>query len=827
MQKQRQNLRTIYISERIQEKMRYIRSYALTTVVAPMGYGKTTAIDWYLTEQQKEHQAIVLRLSVYSDNLGIFWRKFQNTFAGTDFYADIQKLSFPNDRNSMDFFLELLQEYLSDHPQEHILFIDDFHLLPDKQAPEFLAAIARHLLPNFHLIVASRDTFLSRKAVVELGMRLHQIGISDLQLNATELSIYCHRCGVPLPEEQITQMLHISEGWFSGIYLCLRYYLQYGIIPEETGNIYDMIDEALLSPLPEERRRFMIAMCVADDFTEDMAAFITQREDAAELLRTSVENNAFISILSDQITYRFHHMLKECTRRRLRNLAAEDQHALLERYGIWYEQKGLYSKAMLLYQSCGNHVALLRVIGKDRAVELSNFPHDTVVSWIKTCSREDLKKNPFALLVIMRRYFSWRMIAEMYEMRELFLEAVAEDESLSDAERNNLLGECDLVMSFIHYNDIEGMSKLHRSSCEKMNRLARTMDVTGSWTFGSPSVLAMFHRVSGELDKELVVMHESMPYYYRLTDGHGMGAEHIMEAEAMFLQGSMEKAHIALEKAKLSAEKKKQGFILLCCLMLELRMSFQGIGTIDPDWYQRESHALRLSRDPLLLSVLDICAAYYFALLGLPDHIPEWLRDGHLDQVNLLFPARPVVEIISNQVHLAKQEYAQVIAREDSVRALCQAYPYPLCTLHLEIQLAVACRAMNQREKAGEHILAAISLGKADGLLMPFVENASGLDGLLPSRFADELAPYTAAFAENRMQQYGMFSMPLAFAELTDQERQIAALIGAGKRNKEIADTLFLSEGTVKQYINRIYSKLQLTGTTNEKRSNLIAMLKN
>ena len=152
MQKQRQNLRTIYISERIQEKMRYIRSYALTTVVAPMGYGKTTAIDWYLTEQQKEHQAIVLRLSVYSDNLGIFWRKFQNTFAGTDFYADIQKLSFPNDRNSMDFFLELLQEYLSDHPQEHILFIDDFHLLPDKQAPEFLAAIARHLLPNFHLI---------------------------------------------------------------------------------------------------------------------------------------------------------------------------------------------------------------------------------------------------------------------------------------------------------------------------------------------------------------------------------------------------------------------------------------------------------------------------------------------------------------------------------------------------------------------------------------------------------------------------------------------------------------------------------------------------
>lgn len=827
MPKLPQNLRTIYISERIQEKMRYIRSYALTTVVAPMGYGKTTAIDWYLNEQQREPQTIILRLSVYSDNMGIFWRKFQNAFLGTDFYADVHKLSFPEDDNSMFFFLELLQGYLSAHPQEHILFIDDFHLLPNKKAAEFLETTARRLPSNFHLIVASRDTFLSRRAVVELGMRLYQIGIHDLQLNATEVSIYCRRCGVPLTEEQLAQMLRISEGWFSCIYLCLKYYLELGSIPTKTGNIYDMMDDALLSPLPEEQRQFLLALCMADDFTADMAAFITQKENSTEMLRTSVENNAFISVLPDQITYRFHHMLKECTRRRFRCLPKAARNDLLERYGTWYEQRALYSKAMLVYQSYGNHVALLRVIGKDRAVELSHFSRDTVMSWIKGCSREDLKQDPFALLVVMRRYFSWRMVSEIREMRELFWEAISENTLLSEEERNDLLGECDLIMSFIHYNDIEGMSRLHRSACAKMNRLARSVGVTGAWTFGSPSVMTLFHRVPGELDQELAMMHESMPYYYRLTDGHGMGAEHIMEAEAMFLRGSVGAAQIALEKARRSAAEKKQGFILLCCLMLELRMSFQGIGSVDPVWYQLESRVLRMSRDPLLLNVLDICAAYYFALLGIPERIPEWLREGHLDQMNLLFPARPVVEIIYNQVLLAKREYAQVIAREDPVRALCQAYPYPLCTLHLEIQLAVAFRAMGQWEKAREHVTAAILLGKADGLLMPFVENASGLDGLLPPSLERETAPYIAAFAENRERQRELFAIPPVFSELTAQERQIVALIGAGKRNKEIADALFLSEGTVKQYINRIYSKLQLEGTTNEKRSNLIALLKN
>ena len=51
----------------------------------------------------------------------------------------------------------------------------------------------------------------------------------------------------------------------------------------------------------------------------------------------------------------------------------------------------------------------------------------------------------------------------------------------------------------------------------------------------------------------------------------------------------------------------------------------------------------------------------------------------------------------------------------------------------------------------------------------------------------------------------------VAFADLTGQERQVLALIAAGKTNREIATQLYLSEGTVRNYVSSILSKLNVS----------------
>lgn len=47
-----------------------------------------------------------------------------------------------------------------------------------------------------------------------------------------------------------------------------------------------------------------------------------------------------------------------------------------------------------------------------------------------------------------------------------------------------------------------------------------------------------------------------------------------------------------------------------------------------------------------------------------------------------------------------------------------------------------------------------------------------------------------------------------AFGDLTPQEMQVLALIAEGKTNREIAEALYLSEGTVRNYVSSILSKL-------------------
>jgi two-component system response regulator DevR len=50
-----------------------------------------------------------------------------------------------------------------------------------------------------------------------------------------------------------------------------------------------------------------------------------------------------------------------------------------------------------------------------------------------------------------------------------------------------------------------------------------------------------------------------------------------------------------------------------------------------------------------------------------------------------------------------------------------------------------------------------------------------------------------------------------AFAGLTDQETRVLAQIAEGKTNREIAEALFLGEGTVRNYVSSILGKLNLS----------------
>jgi len=62
-----------------------------------------------------------------------------------------------------------------------------------------------------------------------------------------------------------------------------------------------------------------------------------------------------------------------------------------------------------------------------------------------------------------------------------------------------------------------------------------------------------------------------------------------------------------------------------------------------------------------------------------------------------------------------------------------------------------------------------------------------------------------------RVRQAARQEQAAAFTDLTEQELRVLGLVAEGRTNKEIARTLFLGEGTVRNYVSSILSKLNLT----------------
>ena len=623
MPKPKWNLNTIYISERLQESLRPISRCAMTTVVAPMGYGKTTAVNWYLEERTKAETLKIIRISVYSDNLAIFWKSVQEAFARAGF-PFLREYPCPTDAAGGGLLVDDLCHTLVGETSCYI-FIDDFHLLTDRRASMFLCMLANRLPINVHLIIASRDRFLPAGETVRLGAKVYQIGTEQLRLNHTELAVYAHRCGTKLSEAQVESLLYSSEGWFSAVYLNLRTLSERGVLPSRNSDIYATFTAAMIDPLPEKQREFLAVMGLADEFTIEMAQCITGDADAGQILSMLTAQNAFVTRLPDGVTYRFHHMMKECAERSFLVMESETQQFYWERFGLWYEEHRQYLHAIAAYWKSENYDALLRVVQDDAGILLASLKPSEVLEILDGCSVKTLKAHPLAILVLMRRMFTWRQIPKMLELKALLLTAIEEHPELPKEERGNLLGECDLILSFLCYNDISAMSRLHRSASAQMSRPAISIQSSGGWTFGSPSVLMMFHRAPGAMESELAEMDECMPHYYKVTNCHGQGAETIMRAEALFCQGRFTDAHIELERAYAQVKDNGQINMALCCDFLSRRLSLYTDVEQRYTFEERYADLLRY-HDASWINIWNATSAYYHALLGETDKIPEFFR---------------------------------------------------------------------------------------------------------------------------------------------------------------------------------------------------------
>jgi DNA-binding NarL/FixJ family response regulator len=115
-----------------------------------------------------------------------------------------------------------------------------------------------------------------------------------------------------------------------------------------------------------------------------------------------------------------------------------------------------------------------------------------------------------------------------------------------------------------------------------------------------------------------------------------------------------------------------------------------------------------------------------------------------------------------------------------------------------------------------DYIIQALSYG-ANGYLLKDIKADKLLEIIRDSVTGNLYIPASVA-AKLTVGLSALSTMPkqprAGIEELSEREKEIAGLLVKGMTNRQIASTLYLSEGTVKNYISEIYSKIGLNDRT-------------
>lgn len=204
-------------------------------------------------------------------------------------------------------------------------------------------------------------------------------------------------------------------------------------------------------------------MGISNEFTSEQAAYMWQEigigGNSDDLLNSLSRNNAFITKIGK--TYRYHHMLQQCTRHNFFKKPEEYQQKAYTSMGDWYMIQEDYIPAYYAFSNAKNYGKILSCIEKDRARSLNSEHQEMFFAWIDNCPEEVLLQYPSAIKICMLTMFTFNNIEGLYYLKGLLLKSLEMDERLSEEEKNNLLGDAEISESFVTFNDITAMSQYH------------------------------------------------------------------------------------------------------------------------------------------------------------------------------------------------------------------------------------------------------------------------------------------------------------------------------------------------------------------------------
>lgn len=813
MARRKPKVNALYFTQKLNMSLAGILNCPFTIVEAPMGYGKTTAVREFLKRQRLQ----TLWLTVSGEGYGDFWQGICQLLAKRfpkqqGLVHHIMSLGFPSDIIRIEETVRLFGRLqLKD---KTVLVIDNFHLINNEAIARFIEYLVYEGVEDFHIILLTRSTFCGNWQTLALKNMVHIIDMGSLRLECEEIQGYFRQCGIELAEENLEPLYTYTEGWFSGVYLYLLYYVKHQRFPWEMS-LHDLVQEAIYADYSRELRLFFCSIALPGHLTPSQIQFFWPGQNARRELKQLCSENTFIAFDEASEHFSLHPIFRNFLLEEFEKLPDDVQRTIWAKTGAWYEQADSYWQAACFFFRAQQPEKSLQMICVDKGGSINQENWPCLRLFFSGCSQELRQQYLPAVFVYALSALKFNDL-DVYEQEIRWLETAIGNLPDAHSEKLSLLGELELLRSFGVFDDCQAMSKHVQSAKNYMHAPSRIFDSRSSWSQTMPSVLLAFHRRSGRLEEEIDLVCKAIPIYNELTHGFGSGLEILMKAEALFYRGDMIEAEHLVSRAEVQAKRKSQYTTMVSAMFLRARISLYRGNLDEAERLLQATREMDFSHETYaFLHGSEIIQAWIYGNLGQYDMIPDWIRRGQLKESGLLPSSHIAYYVTHYRALLLNDEYQRLIHSAEQLLSDSHFQHFAALRTYCCVYLAAATYRLRQFDRALAYMRLALETAAADCLYIPFVmtnESSRPLLDLLAAEHRYEEANHAIhamighwqTVKKTMMQNQGH----AARFELLVWEEEIAYLASRGYRISAIADQLALSPIVVRTSLEAIYTKL-------------------
>jgi LuxR family maltose regulon positive regulatory protein len=765
---------------------------------------------------------------------------------------------------------------LSEITTDFVMVLDDYHVIEAQPIHSALASLLDHMPPRMHLVIASRVDPPIPLARLRARDQLTEIRAADLRFASQEAAVFLNKVmGLNLSSEDIAALEARTEGWIAGLQLAALSIRNRedvsAFITAFTGShrfILDYLVEEVLSRQPEIVQTFLLQTSILDRMCGPLCDAVTGRTDSHTVLAMLEQANVFtIPLDEERHWYRYHHLFAEFLKSRLPQALSMAHGALAgaelhRRAAEWFEHNGLVADAIRHALDGQSFEQAARLIEGIAHQTLTRGEDHTVLGWLGALPDAMIQARPRLFLA---RAYPMLLMGQS-DVVELYLQEAMQKPWAGDAE---IQGELAVIRASL------AMLKGDLSSAIELSRQALDQSPTDDLFLRGSTALNLGDVYSTRRD--MAAASRAYSQAYTISQSAGDTLLNLVAAtqwaNLKILQGQLFQAadlyqqalHFAIGPGRqlpvVSMAHAGMGWLLYqwndldaalehFCVCVELGQRWeiadmmvtvsiylahikqaQGDAAGARELIQQAEQAMQ--GNIVKPATIGTARAYQVRL---------WVRQGNLDAATrwmLDYQSRsgdtpgylPELEKATwARVRLAQGQPETVPSALEPWLPIAEAAGLTGSVIEFLTLQALAFQAQGQSAQALAKLGRALALAEPEGYVRLFVDEGEPMRLLIldlrlwiekQSRGQDQkLIGYIdrllAAFAQPvaRPQSKTSNLKSTMVEPLSERELQVLNLVANGLMNREIADKLVVTVGTVKRHVSNIHAKLGVRNRT-------------